>query len=70
MEILDDGIGLPRELKAGIGLRSMRERAEELGGMLTVEPIPRGGTRVMAILPLGNNSKARSFDQIAVPRTT
>jgi signal transduction histidine kinase len=52
MEIVDDGIGLPRELHAGIGLRSMHERAEELGGMLTVEHISDGGTRVLARLPL------------------
>ena len=52
MEILDDGIGLPHELHAGIGLRSMRERAEELGGTVIIEPLPQGGTRVMASLPL------------------
>ena len=52
MEIVDDGIGLPRELSAGIGLRSMRERAEELGGTVMIEPFPGGGTRVVAILPL------------------
>jgi signal transduction histidine kinase len=52
MEIVDNGIGLPRELHAGIGLHSMRERAEELGGMLTVGPVLAGGTRVLAILPL------------------
>ncbi len=33
-------------------MNSMRERAEELGGTLTIEPIPRGGTRVLAHLPL------------------
>lgn len=52
IEIVDDGIGLPRELRHGIGLRSMRERAEELGGTVIVEPFPQGGTRVVAILPL------------------
>ncbi len=52
IEILDDGVGLPRELRAGIGLRSMRERAEELGGTVLVEPFLQGGTRVVAILPL------------------
>jgi signal transduction histidine kinase len=30
----------------------MRERAEELGGTLTIEPIREGGTRVLARLPL------------------
>ncbi len=62
MEILDDGIGLPPERNAGVGLRSMKERAEELGGMLIVESIPNGGTRVVAILPIENNGKSRLFN--------
>jgi signal transduction histidine kinase len=52
IEIVDDGIGLPRDLRAGVGLRSMRERAEELDGRLTVESQP-SVTRVLAILPIG-----------------
>jgi len=51
IEIIDDGIGLPHELRAGVGLRSMRERAEELDGKLTVESQP-SVTRVLAILPI------------------
>jgi len=54
IEIIDNGIGLPRELRAGVGLRSMRERAEELGGTLIVEPGPHGGTRILATLPFGD----------------
>lgn len=38
VEVVDDGTGIPREVVRGIGLRSMRERAEELGGTLTVSP--------------------------------
>ena len=52
IEIVDDGIGLPRDLRAGVGLRSMRERAEELGGKLTIESQPNA-TRVLAMLPTG-----------------
>jgi two-component system NarL family sensor kinase len=33
-------------------MSSMRERTEELGGTLTVEAQPEGGTRVLATLPL------------------
>ena len=33
LEISDDGIGLPAVPRAGVGLTSMRERAEEVGGM-------------------------------------
>jgi len=52
VEITDDGSGIPEERVAGVGLSSMRERAEELGGTLEVEPGPEGGTRVLARLPL------------------
>ncbi len=52
MEVSDDGGGLPRDLQAGVGLASMRERAEELGGSCNVGSQPGGGTRVLARLPL------------------
>jgi signal transduction histidine kinase len=52
VEITDDGAGIPEERVAGVGLSSMRERAEELGGTLEVEPESEGGTRVHARLPL------------------
>lgn len=49
--VVDDGIGLPRDLHSGVGLRSMRERAEELGGSLAVVA-EKKGARVTAVLPL------------------
>ncbi|MDP9476859.1 MAG: GAF domain-containing sensor histidine kinase [Actinomycetota bacterium] len=52
LEVSDDGIGLPEGRRAGVGLHSMRERAEELGGECKIEPAPSGGTRVVARLPL------------------
>ncbi len=53
LEITDDGVGLPEDRRAGVGLSSMRERAAELGGTCAVEPSgPVGGTRVLARLPL------------------
>ncbi|HEU5098834.1 MAG TPA: sensor histidine kinase [Roseiflexaceae bacterium] len=52
LEIADDGIGLPTEVGAGVGLRSMRERAAELGGTCVVETKPQGGTQVLVRLPL------------------
>jgi signal transduction histidine kinase len=55
IEIVDDGIGLPRDLRAGVGLRSMRERAEELGGRLRVES-ETTGTHVVVNLPIGENT--------------
>jgi signal transduction histidine kinase len=51
VEIVDDGVGLPATWHAGVGLVSMRERAEELGGACTIESVPPGGTRVLAELP-------------------
>ncbi len=52
LDIRDDGQGLPPAYRCGIGLTSMRERAEELGGTCTITAIPDGGTRVLARLPL------------------
>ena len=52
LEVIDDGHGLPSAVRAGVGLRSMRERAEELGGSCRAEVLPQGGTGVMARLPL------------------
>lgn len=52
VEIVDDGRGLAPELRAGVGLASMRERAEEIGGSCGVEAAgAAGGTRVVARLP-------------------
>ncbi|MFN2137811.1 MAG: histidine kinase [Candidatus Promineifilaceae bacterium] len=53
VEISDDGIGLNGYGREnGLGLLSMRERAEELGGECLVTFLPGGGTRVFALLPL------------------
>jgi signal transduction histidine kinase len=52
LEIVDDGVGLPTNFRAGMGLVSMCERAAELGGTCVVGPVPTGGTRILAQLPL------------------
>ncbi len=52
VEIQDDGIGLPSTRRAGVGTRSMRERAEELGGTCDIESVMGSGTRVCARVPL------------------
>ncbi|HET7035209.1 MAG TPA: histidine kinase [Thermomicrobiaceae bacterium] len=49
----DDGIGIAPDAPAGVGLRSMRERAEELGGRFSLGPRPGGGTRLVIHLPVG-----------------
>ncbi|MFI6923556.1 sensor histidine kinase [Nonomuraea spiralis] len=50
--VADDGIGLPPDVRPGVGLGSMRERAAELGGTCAVRTGPGGGTVVHAELPL------------------
>ena len=49
--VTDDGIGLPEKRELGVGLVSMRERAEELGGRFMIEPNRAGGTIVTSIFP-------------------
>jgi two-component system, NarL family, sensor histidine kinase DegS len=51
--VRDDGSGFETtEPTAGFGLVGMRERVELLDGRLTIESVPREGTRVSATLPL------------------
>jgi two-component system, NarL family, sensor kinase len=51
--ISDNGAGLPAQTRAdGIGLRSMRQRASDLGGRCTVGPAVPSGVIVYARLPL------------------
>jgi signal transduction histidine kinase len=53
----DDGVGaaaVPSD--GGSGLPGMRERAGALGGSFEAGPLPDGGFRVRASLPLGDSS--------------
>jgi signal transduction histidine kinase len=60
LEVSDDGVGAAGQRDGGVGLESMRDRAERLGGHLTLTPNPgtknpgtkNPGTRVVAHLPL------------------
>ncbi|MFG1944765.1 ATP-binding protein [Nonomuraea sp. NPDC048826] len=49
--VADDGSGMPPDVRAGVGLGSMRERAAELGGTCAVRAREGGGTVVTATLP-------------------
>ena len=51
LSVADDGRGLGREQEAG-GIRGMRERAIQIGGVLDLGPGPLGGTQVRLIAPL------------------
>lgn len=65
LEISDNGRGLPPTRGAGVGLASMRERAEELGGTCEIEQMPSGGTRVQARLPCSLHMLGAAPDQEA-----
>jgi signal transduction histidine kinase len=51
VRVADDGVGLPEKYRAGVGMTSMRERAEELGGdinLIRLDP----GLQIEATLPI------------------
>jgi signal transduction histidine kinase len=54
LDVADDGKGFDtaRLNKHGFGLTSMRERAEELGGELTIESEPGKGTKIAVLIPI------------------
>ncbi len=51
--VLDDGVGFDaaQPESGGLGLRTMRSRAAEMGGTLAIETRPGGGTRVKVSVP-------------------
>jgi signal transduction histidine kinase len=56
IEVTDDGCGLPPQVRAGVGLTSIRERTAELGGTYLIQARSGGGTRVVARLPLARGA--------------
>ncbi|GAA3214965.1 sensor histidine kinase [Actinocorallia longicatena] len=52
--VADDGTGLPPEPRQGLGLRSMRTRAEQVGGRLTLSSAPGDGLAVRVFLPFSH----------------
>jgi two-component system NarL family sensor kinase len=62
LEVADDGRGMPPDPRAGVGLTSMRERANELGGAFEIAT-DRSGTRIRVCLPLaGSAAQAPAVD--------
>ena len=54
VELRDDGIG-GADATRGTGLRGLSDRIEALGGRLTIESPPTGGTRLTGELPIGRD---------------
>jgi len=64
--IADNGRGFdPQAPRPGthLGLWSMRERVEQLGGRFEVESVPGAGTTVRATIPLGTQEHGESHGQ-------
>jgi len=79
VRIIDDGIGLPKEIKQrGLGFHIMKYRAELIGGTLEVDSSERGGTSVSCYVPRvglkskssANGDKAARFNGTAPRRPT
>lgn len=51
LSIGDDGRGISVDARSGVGMLSMRERVEELGGTLQITPGEPSGTQITALLP-------------------
>jgi signal transduction histidine kinase len=56
LDVHDDGVGITdtgrSELSGGFGLESMRQRAAEHGGSVSIESDPGSGTTVAIAIPL------------------
>jgi signal transduction histidine kinase len=52
LEIQDDGVGMAQNRTSGVGLHSMRERAEELGGTCRITSNSDRGTLIQVSLPV------------------
>jgi signal transduction histidine kinase len=59
IDVIDDGKGFPGDLTGG-GLADLRQRAEAIGGTLTIGDGPGGGTRLRWAAPLTSQSVART----------
>ena len=51
LEVIDDGCGIPADVTAS-GLNNLRARAEQVGGTLTLNTAPGGGTVLRWVAPL------------------
>lgn len=56
----DDGVGIPPNSSGGIGLSSIRERVDELSGLLSIQRLQRG-TRISVSLVRENSNSTTRF---------
>ncbi len=57
-EIQDNGVGLDALLagsNSGLGIKGMKERADQIGAKLTLQNVPKGGTLLKVEVPDGGN---------------
>ncbi|MCC5578892.1 sensor histidine kinase [Microtetraspora sp. AC03309] len=66
--VADDGVGLPRDRRSGVGMSSMMERAAELGGTCAVTSEPGRGTTVTARLPVDRQALLTRASPMGVRR--
>jgi signal transduction histidine kinase len=61
LAVQDDGVGptAPKHDSGGRGVLGMRERAELLGGTLEAGPVPGGGFRVLAQIPVSTTGEVQ-----------
>ncbi|NJN19600.1 MAG: sensor histidine kinase, partial [Oscillochloris sp.] len=60
LSIVDDGIGIADRHIPGVGLTSMQERAEELGGLFRVRSVHPHGTLVQVTIPLPDEHPSKT----------
>jgi signal transduction histidine kinase len=56
MRVEDDGVGAAELSEEGFGLHIMRERAERIGGNVSISPRLHGGTTVVAVVPAAQHT--------------
>lgn len=61
LSVSDNGVGVGKMPKTGVGLHSMRERAEELGGLFSRTPNTPTGTRLTVSLPFTGTEAGESY---------
>ncbi len=65
VSIMDDGVGMPVDAVAGVGLRSMRDRAGEVGGTFAIEARPAGTLVTLRVPTASQASRPRGSEEVA-----